>query len=115
MSLILLFLPHASTPANTQTLGPAVVYAVEMSKPSIYDVSTMSPELHTLDLSTPSMFSAQEVLGVFEDSTVTYSSATVEYSSATETYGGMDRVQPVQSILYSIDNTTPVIYDITKI
>jgi hypothetical protein len=97
MSLILLFLPTGGNPINTETLGPAVVHAIEIIRPTLLSV--------------------ERATGEFTDSTVTYSSSTVTYSSSTELYGGSDasRVVVDGGQLNSIDQATPVLYDVTKL
>lgn len=113
MSLLLLFLPHPATPVNTQTLTPLAFYSIETIKPTV-DVLTVAATLYSDNIDRPSIYAIERVAGVFNESTVTYSSATVEYSSSTETYGGADRVQPIEAIVYSIDQIKPTVYDIKK-
>jgi hypothetical protein len=95
MSLLLLFLPHDSTPVNpVGAFTPGVISAIEIIRPSL-----VSMEVPT---------------GAFTESTVTYSSSTVTYSSSTELYGGSDLVRIKITGLDSIDQLTPTIYSIDK-
>ena len=98
MSLLLLFLPHNQVPPTpARTIGPAVMYSIEIARPDLTLV--------------------QGATGVFTESTVAYSSSTVSYSSVIETYGGSDLSRPqVQGVtLDSIDLVTPTLYSVDKI
>ena len=119
MSLLLLFNPTPVVPpVNPQgAFTTAQVQSVEALKPVLYSVENKEgvPVMYFIDTTKVNLKSVQQALGVFQDSTVTYNSTTVTYSSATELYGGMDREQSVApSIIYSIDQAIPVVYDIKK-
>jgi hypothetical protein len=93
MSLILLFLPHDSTPVHTQSaFTPGVVQEVSIARPTLMSV--------------------QEATGVFETSTTTYSSTTDTYNSGL--YGGAVPEQPKGSLLYNIDTLSPTLFSVEE-
>lgn len=112
MTLILLFLPHHALP-NLQTLTTSTISSIESAVPSL-DIKILSPSLSSSNITSPSLKMVENVVGVFNNTTTTYNEPTVTYNSATQTYGGQDRVQPIKSVLYSIDLINPTIYSIEK-
>lgn len=77
----------------------------------------MEPEVAIVDLSsfeflTPTISFIDKSTGVFEDSTVTYSSASNTYNDGT--YGGTSYPQPLLPNLRSIDAITPELYSFNK-
>lgn len=89
MSLLLLFL----SVKQSISASPSVLYAIEITKPTLLFV--------------------QDVVGNFTTSTITYSSATNTYNDGL--YGGSEATKPVMISLTSIDAATPTVYSIDRL
>lgn len=145
MSLILLFLPHQSTPSNQGAFTTAVIQSIETIRPEMTYVQEATGQLtvstiqyssptntyndglyggaqgvypkqsvmYSIDTTKPELTFVQVVEGVFQSSTVQYSSAVNTYNDGF--YGGQDRVQPSLSTLNSIDSVRPTIDTIDKL